>query len=54
LVGDEDEFISEKLKEEVMKSLDNAGLTFSHIFYKGGHAIVTEPLLQLSKRLTEQ
>ncbi len=52
LVGDDDEFINDKLRQEVMKSLDNAGLTFSHIFYKGGHAIVTEPLLQLSNQLT--
>ncbi|MFN8283659.1 MAG: dienelactone hydrolase family protein [Chitinophagales bacterium] len=53
LVGDEDEFITEQLKEEVLKSLDNAGITFSHIFYKGGHAILTEPLLQLSSCLTK-
>jgi hypothetical protein len=36
-----------------MKTLDNVGLTFSHIFYKGGHAILTEPLLQLCSELTE-
>lgn len=52
LVGDEDEFITEEAKLEVMKGLDNAGITFSHIFYKGGHAILTEPLLQLSSQLT--
>ena len=53
LVGDEDQFISREKFDEVIKSLDNAGLTFSHIFYKGGHAILTEPLLQLSTELTE-
>lgn len=52
LVGDEDEFITDQIKEEVLKGLDNAGITFSHIFYKGGHAILTEPLLQLSSYLT--
>ena len=54
LVGDEDQFINEEKRVEVMKSLDNVGLTFSHIFYKGGHAILTEPLLQLSSELTER
>ena len=44
LVGDEDEFITKEVYEKVLKDLDNAGLTFSHIFYKGGHAILTEPL----------
>jgi predicted esterase len=53
LVGDEDQFINEERRLEVMKSLDNVGLTFSHIFYKGGHAILTEPLLQLCSELTE-
>lgn len=53
LVGDSDEFITSEGKEEVMKTLDNVGLTFSHIFYKGGHAILTEPLLQLCSELTE-
>ena len=53
LVGDSDEFITSERKEEVMKTLDNTGLTFSHIFYKGGHAILTEPLLQLCSELTE-
>lgn len=53
LVGDEDQFITEEKRAEVMKSLDNVGLTFSHIFYKGGHAILTEPLLQLISELTE-
>jgi len=53
LVGDSDEFISQEKKEEVMKTLDNVGITFSHIFYKGGHAILTEPLLQLCSELTE-
>ena len=52
LVGDEDEYITEQTKLEVLKGLDNAGITFSHIFYKGGHAILTEPLLQLSSYLT--
>ncbi len=53
LVGDEDEFISKERLEEVMKTFINTGLTFSHIFYKGGHAILTEPLMQLSAALTE-
>lgn len=53
LVGDEDEFITKEIYEKVLKDLDNAGLTFSHIFYKGGHAILTEPLLQLCDELTE-
>ena len=53
LVGDEDEFITKEVYDAVLKSLDNAGLTFSHIFYKGGHAILTEPLLQLCAELTE-
>ncbi len=53
LVGDSDEFISQEKKEEVMKTLDNVGITFSHIFYKGGHAILTEPLMQLCSELTE-
>lgn len=53
LVGDEDEFISAERREEVMKTLDNVGLIFSHIFYKGGHAILTEPLMQLCDELTE-
>ena len=52
LVGDEDEFITKERIEDVLKSFNNAGLTFSHIFYKGGHAILTEPLLQLSAALT--
>jgi predicted esterase len=54
LVGDKDEFISEEKINEVMKSLSNNGLIFSHIFYKGGHAILTEPLLQLCSELTER
>lgn len=53
LVGDEDQFISKENYETVLKSLDNIGLIFSHIFYKGGHAILTEPLLQLCAELTE-
>lgn len=53
LVGDEDEFITKEIYEKVLKDLHNAGLTFSHIFYKGGHAILTEPLLQLCDELTE-
>ena len=52
LVGDDDEFISKEMYENVLKTLDNTGLIFSHIFYKGGHAILTEPLLQLSSYLT--
>jgi predicted esterase len=52
LVGDEDEFISKERVEEVLKSFDNLGLTFSHIFYKGGHSILTEPLMQLTSELT--
>lgn len=53
LVGDADEFITKEIYDKVLKDLDNAGLTFSHIFYKGGHAILTEPLLQLCAELTE-
>ncbi len=53
LVGDTDIYISEERKEEIMKNLRNIGLTFSHIFYKGGHSIVTEPLIELSTRLTQ-
>lgn len=53
LVGDEDEFITKEVYEAVLASFSNAGLTFSHIFYKGGHAILTEPLLQLCAELTE-
>lgn len=53
LVGDEDEYITKEIRENVLKTLDNVGLTFSHIFYKGGHAILTEPLLQLCSKLTE-
>ena len=53
LVGDADIYISEERKEEIMKNLRNIGLTFSHIFYKGGHSIVTEPLIELSARLTQ-
>jgi predicted esterase len=53
LVGDEDEFISKERKEEVLQRLDNLGLTFSHIFYKGGHSILTEPLMQLCGELTK-
>lgn len=52
LVGDEDQFISQEMYETVIKNLDNVGLTFSHFFYKGGHAILTEPLLQLCAKLT--
>jgi predicted esterase len=52
LVGDEDEYITEETKVEVLKGLHNAGITFSHIFYKGGHAILTEPLLELISCLT--
>ena len=53
LVGDEDQFISREKADDIMKGLVNAGLTFSHNFYKGGHAILTEPLLQLCAELTE-
>jgi predicted esterase len=53
LVGDEDEFIPKEKLDEVMKGFINTGLTFSHIFYKGGHAILTQPLMQLSAALTE-
>ena len=53
LVGDEDEFISKEKYESVLKSLDNIGLIFSHIFYKGGHTILTEPLMQLFSSLTK-
>lgn len=52
LVGDSDEFITEKVRDEVMKGFINSGLTFSHIFYKGGHVILTEPLMELSAALT--
>lgn len=52
LVGDTDEFITPEKKDEVMKTLVNNGVIFSHIFYKGGHAILTEPLMQLSSELT--
>ncbi len=52
LVGDEDEFISKEVYESALNTLGNAGITFSHIFYKGGHAILTEPLLQLCSELT--
>lgn len=52
LVGDMDEFISEEKRNEVIQSLINQNVIFSHIFYKGGHAILTEPLLQLCSELT--
>ncbi len=52
LVGDEDEFINAEMYETVKKNLDNIGLIFSHFFYKGGHAILTEPLMQLCDELT--
>lgn len=53
LVGDEDEYITEEKLETLKKTLDNIGFTFSHIFYKGGHAILTEPLMQLLNELTK-
>lgn len=53
LVGDQDEFISKERMEEVLKTFDNLGLTFSHIFYNGGHAILTEPLMELTAALTD-
>jgi len=53
LVGDEDEFITSEKREMFMKTLANNNVIFSHIFYKGGHAILTEPLMQLSRELTE-
>lgn len=53
LVGDEDEYITAEKRETVMKTLLNNNVIFSHIFYKGGHAILTEPLMQLSRELTE-
>jgi len=53
LVGDEDEFITIEKRETFTKTLINAGLIFSQIFYKGGHAILTEPLMQLSSELTK-
>lgn len=52
LVGDTDQYITKEIYANVLKSLDNIGLIFSHIFYKGGHAILTEPLLQLRDELT--
>ena len=53
LVGDEDEYITAEKRETVMKTLLNNNVIFSHIFYKGGHAILTEPLMQLCSELTE-
>lgn len=53
LVGDEDEFITIEKRETFTKTLINTGLIFSQIFYKGGHAILTEPLMQLSSELTK-
>jgi predicted esterase len=47
LIGDEDEFVTKDTLDTIMKRYSNANLTFSHIFYKGGHKILTEPLLQL-------
>lgn len=47
LVGDEDEFVNKDTLETIMKKYNNVNLKFSHIFYKGGHKILIEPLLQL-------
>jgi predicted esterase len=52
VIGDSDEFVTEAVKTKVMENYRNNNLTFSQIFYKGGHAIVTEPLMQLSAQLT--
>jgi predicted esterase len=52
VIGDEDEFITESVKTKVLENYRNNNLTFSQIFYKGGHAIVTQPLMELSAQLT--
>lgn len=52
VIGDSDEFITEDMKSMVYERYRNHNLTFSQIFYKGGHAIVTEPLMELSAQLT--
>lgn len=46
ILGDEDEFITKERLETIMKKYLNAKLKFSQIFYKGGHDILTEPLMQ--------
>ncbi len=53
LVGDEDQFIDKEKSKEIITGFNNLGLTFSHIFYKGGHSILTEPLMQLTDALTQ-
>ena len=46
ILGDADEFITKERLETIMKKYLNAKLKFSQIFYKGGHDILTEPLMQ--------
>ncbi|QQR97087.1 MAG: dienelactone hydrolase family protein [Sphingobacteriales bacterium] len=51
LIGDEDEFVQKDTLDTIMKKYNNVNLKFSHIFYKGGHKILTQPLMQLIDKL---
>jgi predicted esterase len=51
LVGSEDEFITKERLDIILKNYNNVNLKFSHIFYKGGHDILTQPLMQLISQL---
>lgn len=53
LIGNEDEYITQERLETLQKKYDNVNLKFSHIFYKGGHDILTEPLIQLIDQLKQ-
>jgi len=46
ILGNDDEFITKEHLEIIMKKYLNVKLKFSQIFYKGGHNILTEPLMQ--------
>lgn len=51
VVGDEDNFIPKDKIETLLESYRNNDLTFSQIFYKGGHTILTQPLFEVATQL---
>ncbi len=54
VMGDKDEFISEKRKEEQLTMLKEKKIVFNLIEYKGTHDIFDEPLLLLTKNVLKK
>ena len=54
VVGDKDEFISDKRRVEQIQELERSGITPNSIHYNGTHDISEEPLLLLNKNVLKK